>query len=105
MPAPKKTKKSALEIIDRDIGDDEELRQLIKEEHVNVRVARLIYDSRKAVGLSQQELADLVGTKQSAISRLEDADYDGHSLSMLARIASALGSRLVVDFEEVEQAT
>jgi hypothetical protein len=32
-----------------------------------------------------------VGTTQSVISRLEDADYEGHSLAMLRRIARAVG--------------
>jgi hypothetical protein len=35
-----------------------------------------------------------IGTQQSVISRLEDADYEGHSLSMLQSIAQALNQRL-----------
>ena len=42
------------------------------------------------------KLAELVNTTQSVISRLEDADYDGHSLSMLNRIAEALKQKLTV---------
>jgi hypothetical protein len=38
----------------------------------------------------------MIGTTQSVISRLEDADYRGHSLRMLARIAAALNQRLTV---------
>jgi predicted transcriptional regulator len=41
-------------------------------------------------------LADLIGTKQSVIARLEDADYEGHSLTMLQRIATALHQRLEI---------
>ena len=37
-------------------------------------------------GLSQKELAALIGTTQSVISRLEDSDYGGRSLTMLERI-------------------
>ena len=48
--------------------------------------------------LSQAELARKVGTTQSVISRLEDADYDGHSLEMLRRIASALEQRIEIRF-------
>ena len=43
---------------------------------------------RQAAGLTQAELADIVGTTHSVISRLEDADYDGHSLKMLQRITA-----------------
>jgi predicted transcriptional regulator len=56
----------------------------------------MIYEARTQAGLTQQELADLVGTKQPVIARLEDADYDGHSLSMLQRIATALHKRLEI---------
>ncbi len=88
----------AEKIIDRITGDDTELRKMIAEETVNVRVARLIYDARTAAKLTQQQLADLIGSKQPVIARLEDADYEGHSLSMLDRIATALGQRLQIHF-------
>jgi transcriptional regulator with XRE-family HTH domain len=53
---------------------------------------------RLSAGLSQRELAKLVGTTASAICRLEDGDYAGHSLAMLNRIASALKRRVEVHF-------
>ncbi len=46
--------------------------------------------------MSQKELAELIGTTQSVISRLEDADYEGHSLSVLSRIAKAMNQKLTV---------
>jgi hypothetical protein len=39
-----------------------------------------------------------VGTSSSVISRLEDAEYRGHSLAMLRRIADAVGMKVVVRF-------
>jgi ribosome-binding protein aMBF1 (putative translation factor) len=94
-----RTTSDALEIIDRTIiGDDSELRELVEEATVNALVAGAIYDARKAAGLSQEELAGLIGTKQPVISQLENADYEGHSLSMLKRIADALGKRLEIRF-------
>ncbi len=92
----------ALEILDRMIGDDPELRALIEEERVNADVAMEIYQLRTSRGLTQNELADRVGTTQSVIARLEDADYEGHSLRMLRRIAEALGARLSVHLVPVE---
>ncbi len=86
----------ALDIIDRITGDDAELRRLIAEETINAEVARMIYEARTKAGLTQRELADLAGTRQPVIARLEDADYEGHSLSMLQRIAAALNGRLEV---------
>jgi transcriptional regulator with XRE-family HTH domain len=49
-------------------------------------------------GLTQQQLAELVGTKGSVISRLEDDDYAGHSLRMLQRISAALNCRVEIRF-------
>jgi ribosome-binding protein aMBF1 (putative translation factor) len=88
----------ATEILDRLTGDDPELREMIAEEAVNAQVARMIYEARTAAGLTQKQLADLLGTQQSAIARLEDADYEGHSLGMLRRIAEALNQKLEVRF-------
>jgi transcriptional regulator with XRE-family HTH domain len=68
-------------------------------------VAQLIYEARTTRGLTQKELADRIGTKQSAIARLEDADYDGHSLSMLQKIAGALNQRVEIKFSEIELET
>jgi ribosome-binding protein aMBF1 (putative translation factor) len=86
----------ALKIIRRSIGDDPELQEMVKEASINAQVSLIIYDVRKQAGLTQRQLADLIGTTQSVIARLEDADYDGHSLSMLARIAAALDRKLEI---------
>ena len=78
--------KDALKILERVTGADAQLRELIKEETFNAHVARLIYQARTEAGLTQQQLAELVGTKQPDIARLEDADYQGHSLTMLPSV-------------------
>jgi predicted transcriptional regulator len=54
-----------------------------------------------AAGLTQAELAAMVGSQQPVIARLEDADYQGHSLSMLQRIAAALKQRIDIRFVPV----
>ena len=65
--------------------------------------ARKLHDLRDKAGLSQRELAKLIGTSASVICRLEDADYDGHSLSMLQRIAAALDKRVEIRFVPVRR--
>lgn len=77
-------------------ADDPKLREAVEEQKLNARVAEMILEAREAAGLSQEALAKLVGTTQSVISRLEDADYEGHSLTMLQRIAEALHQKLEV---------
>ena len=98
MSARRKTQ-DAVEILHRRyIKGDAKREASLEAERANAEVARLICDLREDAGLSQTELAELVGTTQSVISRLEDADYDGHSLNMLARIARALGHRVCIHF-------
>jgi ribosome-binding protein aMBF1 (putative translation factor) len=100
MPNQKTKKRSAdaLEIMDRLTGSSEEMTDLIEQERANLDVARKIYDLRTKAKLSQAALANKVGTTQSVISRLEDADYEGHSLAMLRRIALALEKRVEIRF-------
>jgi ribosome-binding protein aMBF1 (putative translation factor) len=88
----------ALAILDHLTGDDPTMRRLVKEARLNASVAQRLYALRTQAGLSQAQLAKRVGTTQSVISRLEDADYEGHSLSMLQRIASALDTEIEVHF-------
>ena len=59
---------------DRYVKDDVERKASVEQEHVNAQVAQLIHDLRIEAGLTQAELAELVGTTQSAISRLENSD-------------------------------
>ena len=54
---------------------------------------------RKESGLSQKELANLVGTSQQQISRLESPSYEGHSLSMLRRVSEVLGATIHVQIQ------
>ncbi len=85
-----KTTSDAVEILKRttDVDPDRDPEMLQFAE--DFRVAQMIYDARTEAGLTQAELAKAVGTTQSVISQLESAEYQGHSLSMLQRIAKAL---------------
>ena len=85
-------------LYNRYIAGDPKREEEYDEEVINAEIARKIYQLRTQAGLTQQELADRVGTSKSAICRLEDADYDGHSLSMLKRIAEALDKRVEIRF-------
>jgi transcriptional regulator with XRE-family HTH domain len=69
----------------------------------NDQVARKIAALRTEAGVTQRQLAKLIGTTASVICRLEDADYEGHSLAMLNRIAGALNKRVDIRFLPVER--
>ena len=89
---------NALKILERVTGRNETIRTGIAEARVNLDVAQMVYDARTKAGLSQSELAALIGSKQPVIARLENAGYEGHSLTMLRRIAAALEQRLELRF-------
>ena len=93
----------ALKIIEKINRTDPELQEMVAIASINAHVAQLIYEARIKAGLTQQQLADLIGTKQPVIARLEDADYEGHSLSMLQRIAQALNQRLEIHLTAIER--
>lgn len=80
----------AAEILMIEMADEPDFSQLVAKERERSTVARAIYDARSAAGLSQAQLARIVGTTQSVIARLESADYEGHTFNMLRRIADAL---------------
>ena len=85
-------------LYDRYVGDDPKQIAAYEHEVLNAEIARKIFELRSRAGLSQRELAARVGTSASAICRLEDGDYEGHSLSLLKRIAAALDRRVEVRF-------
>lgn len=65
-----------------------------------IDLALLIREMREHAELTQAELAKKVGTSQSVIARLEDAEYTGHSLAMLERIAVVCGVALKLHAEK-----
>jgi ribosome-binding protein aMBF1 (putative translation factor) len=105
MSSRKQVKKTndGLAILDAITGNDPEIRGQMDAEGVNLRIARDIQTLRTQAGLSQSDLAKRIGTTQSVISRLEDAEYEGHSLSMLQRIAGALNRRVDIRFVPIKK--
>ena len=90
-------------LYDRYVGDDRKQVEEFEDIVLNAEIARKIYELRTKAGLSQRELAKRVGTSASAICRLEDADYEGHSLLLLKRIADALDRRVKIRFVPVKR--
>ncbi len=86
----------AVEILKRTTGIDPDSDPEMLQISEDFRIAQMIYDARTNARLTQTQLAEKVGTTQSVISQLEDADYNGHSLSMLRRVAAALQSHVEV---------
>ena len=104
--AEKKKTTNALAIMHRRYyeGRPERLAGL-EEARLHDSVARKISALREKTELSQRQLAKLIGTTASVICRLENADYEGHSVAMLNRIATALNQRLEIRFVPLRRAS
>ena len=102
----RRTITDGLEILDRRyIRGRPEMQRALDEAVLNAEIAQQIYALRDKAGLTQKQLAKLIGTTDSVISRLEDADYEGHSLKMLQRIATALNLSLEIRFTPLRRRT
>jgi len=77
---------------------DLEYRQAYLEASIEQGLAWQIRANRKQRGWSQEDLANKIGTGQSAVSRLEDPAYGGHSMATLVSIAHAFDCALIVKF-------
>lgn len=98
----KKTKKTtdAVAILDKLFGTPQSDAYML-EERERVLVGTQIYEMRTKAGMTQAALAKEVGTTASAICRLEDADYEGHSLPMLRKIAAVFAMQVELRFVPV----
>ncbi len=65
-------------------------------------IAGQVYNLRKKAGLTQKQLADLVGTQQANIARLESADYTSYTWKTLEKITKALKARLEIRIVSIE---
>ena len=96
----KKPTSSAAEIMRRRyIKGDKKRLKYIAQERKRVEIAQKIYELRAQANLTQTELANLINTRQSVISRLEDADYRSYNMRTLEKIAEAVDYHLTLKFE------
>jgi ribosome-binding protein aMBF1 (putative translation factor) len=82
------------EVVERNTRRSATYRKTFAQTLHQIDLALLVREMRENAGFTQLELAKMVGTTQSVIARLEDAEYAGHSLNMLERIAAACGVAL-----------
>lgn len=85
--------------IKKEFLKDKEVKKSYDELEGEFSVVRLIIKKRIESGLTQAELAKKVGTKQSAISRLESGEYNP-TLSFLYKITEALGSQICISIKD-----
>lgn len=91
-----------LKILDALFFSTPRMQRLLAEERQRVTLGDLIRELREAQGLTQAQLARKVGTTQSAIARIEDADYTGQKLATIVKLAAALGHQVEVNLVKVK---
>jgi DNA-binding XRE family transcriptional regulator len=69
-----------------------------QEERQALKLAMKIAKLREKKGLSQQQMAKLMGTSQQAVSRIESGEYEGFTLKTLEKIAEATGTKVKIEF-------
>lgn len=95
---PKRNARTALEIMDADWGRRPGHREAVTRELAKLHLGERIRDAREAQGLTQANLAALVGTTQSSVARLEAAEYTNFKLDTLLKIATALNGQVSLRF-------
>jgi DNA-binding XRE family transcriptional regulator len=92
----KKTRDGLAILTEKLLQEDPSLKEEFEKADRAWDIAFQMYDLRKKAGLTQTQLAKLVGTKQSNIARIESADYTGYTLKTLEKVAKALQARLEI---------
>jgi len=77
---------------------DPEFKAHYQEERQALKLAMKIAKLREKRGLSQQQLARLMGTSQQAVSRIESGEYEGFTLKTLEKITEATGTKVKIEF-------
>jgi DNA-binding XRE family transcriptional regulator len=77
---------------------DPEFKAHYQEERQALMLAMKIAKLREKKGLSQQQMAKLMGTSQQAVSRIESGEYEGFTLKTLEKIAEATGTKVKIEF-------
>jgi len=93
--------KDSLKILNKRLNKSKELAYLVEKERTYMDIAITLRQTRKTKGLTQAKLAKLADTTQSDVSRLENGDFDGDSLKILGRLATAMYMRLIIQFDSI----
>lgn len=80
---------------------DSRFKELFQEEYNKLQVGLKLTELREQAGLTQKALANRIHTSQQAVSRLESGSYTGYTLSILEKIALALGRTLDIKFRRI----
>ncbi len=104
-PETNEARPRTLRDLERDLLADPAFRLAWEEREMAREIAALLRAMRRHAGLTQVQLAEKVGVPQSVVARLESRSARRlPRLDTLARVAEALGRRLVLQFEPEDEA-
>lgn len=89
----------ALEIIYKRFGGYPGFEEGVESARFELMIGQIVYDARIEAGLSQAQLAEKAETNEETVARVEEADCEELSLSLLNRIANALNKKIKLEFE------
>lgn len=92
-------RKTLLDELHKEIAANPVMNETYQRELARLELANQILEARQRAHLSQAQLAEMVGTKQPAIARMERANWTSYNVSTLAKIATATGTNLKIEFE------
>lgn len=88
------TKEGVMEWVEEQLARDARLREAVEARLAEFRLEQQLAQLREARGLSQRQVARLVGVSQPAIARLEAGPTRDVKLTTLLRVVTALGGRV-----------
>jgi predicted XRE-type DNA-binding protein len=91
------TKADVMEWVETQLAQDARLREQVEVRLNELRLEQQLAALREARGLSQRQVARLVGVSQPAIAKLESGTVKNLQLKTLVRMVTALGARLQVE--------
>lgn len=83
-------------VFKKEVLKNKEIKYIYDEIGPEFELVKLLIAKRIKNGLTQEELAEKTGTKQSAIARLESGKYNP-SISFLNKIAHGLGTKIKIN--------
>lgn len=72
------------------------LKEELRKADLALDIAGQVYSLRKKAGVTQKELANLMGTSQPNIARIESGDYKSYTWKTLDKITKVFKARLEV---------
>ncbi|MBQ8633356.1 MAG: helix-turn-helix transcriptional regulator [Lachnospiraceae bacterium] len=88
----------SFDTIKNELMKDDEFRSEYEKLQPRYEIISQIIEARKEQNMTQAELAKLVGTQKSNISRLEGGNYNP-SLDFLIKVAASLGKELKIQLQ------